>query len=89
MSYGASITDAYRQAAIGQAAIDPAIALIKSRRLIAFLKAQDQPSYRLKPAYWKGAHVFERRGLQVSRLVTLKDSARVDPRLTVCIGESD
>src|SRR5262249_55594444 len=27
---------------------------MNSRRLIASPEAQDQPSYRLKPAYWKG-----------------------------------
>ena len=41
----------------GQAAAAPPISVMNSRRLIDAPEAQDQPSYRLKPAYWKGANV--------------------------------
>ncbi|MGB8555064.1 MAG: hypothetical protein WCD73_17225, partial [Pseudolabrys sp.] len=35
----------------------PPRSVMNSRRFIAAPEAQDQPSYRLKPAYWKGANV--------------------------------
>jgi hypothetical protein len=46
---------------------------MNSRRLIDAPKAQYQPSYRLKPAYWKGADV---------RFGSKADGAQADVRFT-------
>jgi hypothetical protein len=45
------------RAANGHAAAEPQTSFMNSRRLIDAPEAQDRPSYRLKPAYWKGANV--------------------------------
>src|SRR5437868_11208370 len=49
----------------GHVAAARAISGINSRLLIAPLKAEDQPSYRLKPAYWKGPRSALGQSLQI------------------------
>src|SRR5262249_11557033 len=50
-------SDFCARAVNGHAAAEPQPTFMKSRRLIDPPEAKDQPSYRLKPAYWKGPNL--------------------------------